>query len=213
MIRSRLACAIIALGAGAVVPANASPEGATAPQDFTLEQIAPGEFVHFGRPLSLDAPGHDDIANIGFIVGDLCVAVTDTGGSVRIGRALHAALTGRTHKPVCYVINTHVHVDHLLGDLAFKDGHASFIGHSALPAAIVRSRLYFMTQYGGDTVSPDRTVTDTLELDLGERPLQLRAWPTAHTDCDLTVLDEKSGTLWTGDLLFRERLPAVDGDV
>jgi quinoprotein relay system zinc metallohydrolase 2 len=214
MIRSRLACAIIALGAGTVVAAS--------PQDFTLVQVAPGVFVHFGRPLSLDAPGHDDIANIGFIVGDRCVAVIDTGGSVRIGRALHAALTGRTRKPVCYVVNTHVHIDHLLGDLAFRDGHASFIGHSALPAAILRSRSYFLTQYAADLdqppsaeqiVAPDRTVMQTLELDLGNRPLRLRAWPSAHTDCDLTVLDEKTGTLWTGDLLFRERLPALDGDL
>jgi quinoprotein relay system zinc metallohydrolase 2 len=214
MIRSRLACAIIALGAGTV--------GAATPQDFTLVQVAAGVFVHFGRPLSLDAPGHDDIANIGFIVGDRCVAVIDTGGSVRIGRALRAALTGWTRKPVCYVVNTHVHVDHLLGDLAFKDGHASFIGHSALPAAILRSRVYFLTQYAADLdqppsaeqiVVPDRTVAQTLELDLGNRPLRLRAWPSAHTDCDLTVLDEKTGTLWTGDLLFRERLPALDGDL
>ena len=213
MTRSRLARAIIALGAGIGVLTSASPAGAAAAPEFSLEQVAPGVLVHFGRPLPLDAPGHDDIANIGFVIGTRCVAVIDTGGSVGVGRALREAIARRTRKPVCYVINTHVHVDHVLGDLAFKDGHASFVGHSALPAAIARSRLYFMTQYGGDTVSPDRTVTDTLELDLGDRPLQLRAWPTAHTDCDLTVLDEKSGTLWTGDLLFRERLPAVDGDV
>jgi quinoprotein relay system zinc metallohydrolase 2 len=222
MIRSRLARAIIGLGAGIWMPAIASPATAAAAQDFTLEPVAPGVFVHFGRPLPLDAPGHDDIANIGFIVGSRCVAVIDTGGSVRVGRALRAALARRTPKPVCYVINTHVHVDHVLGDFAFEDGHASFIGHGALPAAIARNRRYFMKNYGDDmdqpptpeqVVAPDRTVSDTLELDLGERPLRLRAWPTAHTDCDLTVLDEKTATLWTGDLLFRERLPAVDGDV
>jgi glyoxylase-like metal-dependent hydrolase (beta-lactamase superfamily II) len=50
-------------------------------------------------------------------------------------------------------------------------------------------------------------------LELGHRRLHLRAWPKAHTDCDLTVFDERSATLWTGDLLFRDRLPAVDGSV
>jgi glyoxylase-like metal-dependent hydrolase (beta-lactamase superfamily II) len=41
----------------------------------------------------------------------------------------------------------------------------------------------------------------------------LRAWPTAHTDCDLTIYDEKAQVLWTGDLLFRDRLPALDGSL
>src|SRR5450432_521465 len=52
---------------------------------FNLNEPKPGVFVHIGRQLPLDAPGHDDIANIGFIVGKKCVAVIDTGGSVGIG--------------------------------------------------------------------------------------------------------------------------------
>ena len=62
-------------------------------------------------------------------------------------------------------------------------------------------------------VGPDLPVERGLSLDLGNRPLRLTAWPTAHTDCDLTVYDERTGTLWTGDLLFRERLPALDGNL
>ena len=59
----------------------------------------------------------------------------------------------------------------------------------------------------------DRLVDTDLTLDLGNRPLTLHAWPTAHTDCDLTVYDQKTSTLWTGDLLFIERLPALDGNL
>jgi quinoprotein relay system zinc metallohydrolase 2 len=119
-------------------------------------------------------------------------------------------------------VNTHVHVDHVLGNLAFAADHPDFVGHVALPEAMARSRLYFMTHYAADLdqppsalqiLAPNRLVQTTLELDLGGRRLSLRAWPTAHTDCDLTVLDENTGTLWTGDLLFQDRLPAVDGDV
>lgn len=196
--------------------------GAKAQDTLQLEQPTPGVFVHFGKQLALDAPGHDDIANIGFIVGAKCVAVIDTGGSVRTGRALLAALRRHTQLPVCYVINTHVHVDHLLGNAAFRQEKPSYVAHAALPAALARSRELFLTQYAADLdapatadqlIGPDRLVTDTLELDLGDRKLLLRAWPKAHTDCDLTVYDERSDTLWTGDLLFRERLPAVDGSI
>jgi quinoprotein relay system zinc metallohydrolase 2 len=211
--RRRRLCAAV-LCALAWTPA-ARPQNA-----LPIRQVAPGVFVHLGQQLALDAPGHDDIANIGFIVGSRCVAVIDTGGSVRIGRALRAALRRRTRLPICYVINTHVHVDHVLGNAAFVADGPSFIGHRALAASMARSRDFFLQHYAADLdqppsaaqiIGPDRVVEQTLELDLGDRPLSLRAWPTAHTDCDLTVLDVRSGTLWTGDLLFRDRLPALDG--
>jgi len=180
--------------------------------------------VHIGRNLPLDAPGHDDIANVGFIVGKHCVAVIDSGGSPRTGRALRAALRDRTRLPVCYVINTHVHVDHVLGDVAFRDDHPHFVGHARLAAALARSRDFFLQNYAADfdapadaaqIIAPDLTVApgQELHLDLGERELILQAWPRAHTDCDLTVFDATTGTLWTGDLLFVGRTPALDGSL
>jgi quinoprotein relay system zinc metallohydrolase 2 len=189
---------------------------------FNLTELAPGLYLHAGQPLSLDEPGHDDIANLGVVVGRRCVAVIDTGGSVRIGRALHAALRARTNLPVCYVINTHVHVDHVLGNAAFRDDAAKFVGHAALAAAIARSRAFFVKQYAADLdapasedqiIAPDQAVTSDLRLDLGERVLELHAWPRAHTDCDLTVYDQRSSTLFAGDLIFVGRLPALDGSV
>ena len=167
-------------------------------------------------------PGHDDIANIGFIVGEKCVAVIDTGGSLAIGRELRAAIAEHTPLPVCFVINTHVHVDHVLGNGAFVGAGVSFVGHVRLREAIARNKDFFIREYAGDfdpppharqVIGPDRLVGGKLTLDLGARELVLRAWPTAHTDCDLTIYDAGSGTLWTGDLLFRGRLPALDGSI
>jgi glyoxylase-like metal-dependent hydrolase (beta-lactamase superfamily II) len=146
---------------------------------FTVLQLAPGVFVHLGQQLALDAPGHDDIANIGFIVGSRCVAVIDTGGSMRIGRALRNAIKQRTARPICYVINTHVHFDHVLGNAAFSEDRPSFVGHWALAAAIERSRDFFLQHYAddldqpahaGQIIAPDRAVQHTLDLDLGGKP-------------------------------------------
>jgi len=189
---------------------------------LAVREVAPGVYVHFGQPLALDAPGHDDIANIGFIVGERCVAVIDTGGSTRIGRALRAAVRARSRLPICYVINTHGHVDHVLGNSAFRPDGAQFVGHSQLAAALNRSRRFLVQQYAGDLdqpptpgqiIEPGIKVQEDYDLDLGRRHLALHAWPLAHSDCDLTMLDLKTGTLWAGDLLFRGRLPAVDGSV
>ena len=195
---------------------------ADAPGTFNLSEPSPGVFVHLGSPLALDATGHDDIANIGFIAGKKCVAVVDTGGSMRVGRELREAVGKHTSLPICYVINTHVHVDHVLGNAAFSGDSPSFVGNAALADAMARSRDFFVKEYAGDmdspaspsqVIGPSRLVEHEITLNLGDRPLLLRAWPKAHTDCDLTVYDVRTGTLWTGDLLFRDRLPALDGSV
>ncbi len=201
-----------------------TPAAALSATAFSITEAAPGVFVHRGRQLALDAPGHDDIANIGFVVGKRCVAVIDTGGSVRVGRRLRSAIAQRTPLPVCYVINTHVHVDHVLGNAAFRDSAAKFVGHEQLGDALIRSREVFLKDYAADLdappsaaqiIGPQLTVAvgSDLELDLGDRRLMLHAWPKAHTDCDLSVYDRASGTLWSGDLLFVERTPALDGSL
>jgi quinoprotein relay system zinc metallohydrolase 2 len=197
---------------------------ARAADAFKVSQLAPGIYVHQGQQVALDATGHDDIANIGFIVGDRCVAVIDTGGSVSIGRKLRAAIKQTTSKPICYVINTHVHVDHVLGNAVFRDDHPKYVGHAALAAAMSNSQAFFVKEYAADLdapagtgqiIGPDTVVSPGQEktLDLGHRVLHLHAWPKAHTDCDLSIYDERGATLWSGDLLFRERIPALDGSV
>ena len=215
-----IAAACVFIAAFVATPLTRA-DGPTPPA-LDVEEVADGVFVHRGRALPLDAVGHDDIANIGFIVGSRCIAVVDTGGSVRQGRALLAAIRARSALPVCHVINTHGHVDHVLGNAAFVSDATRFVGHARLGAALGNSAAFFVAEYAPDfdapasvrqVVAPTLTVDAVRVLDLGARRLVLRAWPRSHTDNDLSVFDEKTSTLWTGDLLFRERLPAVDGSV
>ncbi len=201
-------CAAIALQAAGAAP-------------LPVNEVAPGVFMHTGVHEEFGDNYHGDIANIGFVIGDDAIAVVDTGGSFRVGQALREAIRARSALPIRYVINTHVHSDHIFGNAAFEQDQPEFIGHARLPGAMrIRAEAYESNlknmlgdaAEGSRIVLPTQTVATELALDLGGRRLLLRAWPTAHTDHDLTVLDERSGTLWMGDLLFVERAPSIEGD-
>ena len=192
-------------------------------ESLPVQAVAPGVFVHIAVHEDATPANHGVIANVGFIVGEQCVAVIDSGGSFAAGRALRAAIRLQTDKPVCYVINTHVHPDHIYGNAAFIEDKPRFVGHRKLATAM-RARQGYYADYldrtiGADLarqstlVQPDLFVDSVQEIDLGERKIILRAWPASHTDNDLTVFDVKTATLWLGDLCFRERIPTLDGNL
>lgn len=191
---------------------------------YAVTEVADGIFYHQGVQEDATEANKGEIANVGFIVGDNCIAVIDTGGSYVEGESLRKAIRKHSDLPICYVINTHVHPDHVLGNAAFKVTRATFIGSDKLPAAMAAREGFYETRFkeilgdaydGAEFIAPSKLVSvgEPETRDLGDRKLTLIAYPTAHTDNDLVVIDNKTKTLWTGDLLFVERIPALDGSI
>lgn len=211
-------CGVVLLS-DAATPAAAETDLAPA----SVTEVAPGVFVRQGVHALMAPDNGGAIANIGFVIGDQAVAVIDSGGSRRDGLRLRAAIRQRTHLPIRYVINTHVHPDHIFGNSAFETDQPAIVGHRNLERAMRARGAHYLAanrRLLGDEalaateiVLPTVSVKDSVTLDLGARRLRLTAHPTAHTDADLTVLDEASGILWTGDLLFVDHLPVVDGSL
>ncbi len=188
-----------------------------------VSEIAPGVFVHQGRHALFSPDNAGDISNPGFVVGQSAVAVIDSGGSPVVGTSLREAIRAVTDKPIRYVINTHMHPDHVFGNVAFEADTPEFVGHHKMARGLAaRAERYLTINKGllGDAafagtklIPPSRPVTGRLELDLGHRTLELVARPTAHTDNDLTVRDTETGTLFMGDLLFSGHVPTIDGSI
>ncbi|EFO30283.1 beta-lactamase domain-containing protein [Roseibium sp. TrichSKD4] len=190
------------------------------PDGLSLIEVEPGVFVHLG---AIDEPNPSnlgDVSNIGVVIGESEIAVIDTGGSRKVGEDLYRAIRTISDLHISTVILTHMHPDHVYGASVFADVGAKIVGHPDLKRALQdRGEAYhagfsnLMTPAGflGTALAMPEPAPST--LDLGERVLDLDVWPTAHSPTDLTVFDRTSGILFTGDLVFHEYAPALDGSL
>ncbi len=187
-----------------------------------VAEVAAGLFVSQGAQAEATPANLGAIANTGFIFGRERVAVIDSGGCRIWGERLREAIRRHTNLPIAYLIQTHMHPDHVFGAAAFLPDKLEIIGHRNLPAALARREAYYsrrLRQALGDLAAgsvimpPTRLVDGVAEIDLGGRVLELKAHPPAHTDNDLSIFDRATSTLWAGDLLFMERVPALDGSL
>jgi quinoprotein relay system zinc metallohydrolase 2 len=197
---------------------GAIESGSIQTRALELEIIAPGNYVHYGVHDDRSRENLGDQANIGFIVGERC------GGSFPVGRALLNGLREVTDKPICYVVISHVHPDHIFGVAALTGDDPVIIGHENLPRQLAARGKFYREALerdlgdlaaGSDIVMPTRTVAagETISFDLGDRKVDIRGWPPAHTDHDVSVFDRSTSTLWLADLLFVEHTPVLDSNI
>ena len=196
---------------------------ATEQAPLTVTEIAPGIYVHVGQHAIYTPKNKGDISNCSFIVGEKGVAVVDSCGTYLLGRALRAAIRSVTDKPIRYVFNTHMHPDHVFGNAAFVEDKPEFVAHYKLGRGLASRAERYMAVNGKDVgeapfagtkvVLPTREIKETESIDIGGRTIRVLPQPTAHTDNDLVIYDEKTQTLFLGDLLFAHRVPALDGSI
>jgi len=190
---------------------------------LTFAKIGPGVYAHVGHIGLPNGENLGDISNMGFVVGSQSVAVFDTGGSRAVGEAALVGLREITDLPISHVFLAHMHPDHVFGATVFAETGAQIVGHPNLQEAMdlrganysaSLSRLIGPAGFlGSEIPQVDETVESSRLFDIGERQLEIRSVGTAHSNTDLVMIDQSSGTLFASDLVFLVHTPALDGSL
>lgn len=203
--------------------AAAPVEPATVPMDVI--QFAENAYYVQGVPALGSSANQNFISNAAFVVTDDGVVVIDALGSPPLAQRLLAEIRKRTAQPVKWVFVTHYHADHIYGLQVFREQGATIVAHAlgrdylASDTARLRlqaSREALFPAVDGQTqlVPADRWVgtpdalADTL-IRVGHTDFLLRPVGPSHTPEDLVVFVPSLGVLFSGDLLFRGRIPFV----
>lgn len=191
--------ALTALGAGTAL-AQAQPPPAP-PQDFSTVQVVAHTLA--GNVHYLEGRG----GNIGVLIGSDGVVIIDDQFAP-LTEKIVAAIGTLTDEDVRFVVNTHVHPDHMGGNANFAALGASIIAHDN-----VRVR---MTQgiRGGPpepvAAWPIVTFGDKLAMHINGEEIEIVKAPPAHTDGDSFVYFKNANVLHLGDVFRTGAFPVID---
>lgn len=158
------------------------------------------------------------ISNAGIVIGPSGVVLIDALGSPALARELLALVKTLTDLPLTHVVLTHYHADHVYGLQVLKAAGATVIAHEAareyLQSDTAALRLQAsidqgLVEPGTRLVPADRWLSGETTLDAAGLSLQLIPVGPAHTPEDLAVWLPADQLIFSGDLVFRGRVPFV----
>ncbi len=191
------------------------PAAADAPKPyFTLHDLGHGVWG------GLSLPGPHAGGNTGFVVGSDGVLVIDTFQTVEAAQALLDAIRKTTNLPIRYVVNTHYHLDHVMGNGIFEKAGAVIMAQDNVRTWERTENLKFF----GDKPKPEDkalvagltlpsvTYKDGVTLWLGDRKVVVQVMQ-GHTGGDSVVIVPDAKVVFTGDLFWDHSLPnLIDAD-
>ena len=152
------------------------------------------------------------MANCVALTTDDGALVIDSGETAQLGEELLAAVGTISQKPVRYLVNTHLHYDHVNGNAAFSAAGAAIVGQDNM-------RRSFTTKISPpNTALPPRELWPTISFSkdmtiyLGNEIVLLHHPDTrgAHTAGDIFIIFRRANVLVTGDIFFNGMYPYID---
>lgn len=188
----RLALLLLALS-----PLAAAQDYATS---FKSSEVAAGFYM-------LDGVDGFGGGNVGLLVGDEYVVLIDDAMVPTAPALLEAALE-LAGRPIDFVINTHVHADHVGGnELMAKDG-AIIVAHDN-----IRKRMQGDPELDtGPGALPVLTFSDAVTFHVNGNEAFVFHIEKAHTDGDAAIQFRNANVIFAGDVMFNGLFPFIDLD-
>jgi cyclase len=157
-------------------------------------------------------------ANAGIIVGRDGILVVDTLISAKEARKFIKDIRAVSDKPIKYVVNTHMHLDHTFGNCEFAKLGANIISSTAGKREMIsyaEPALKMASAYGlseqdmeGTAICyPVVTFDKKMEIDLGGSRVELIHPGHSHTEGSIIVSMPDRKVLFAGDILFTNYHP------
>ena len=167
---------------------------------FESTEVSPGIYV-------LEGVGGFGGGSASVLVGDEHVVLIDDVMTATAPAMLEAVrkVTGR---PVDFVINTHVHGDHVGGNALMIENGSVVVAHDNIRARLLPDP----TVAGGPGGLPTLTFSDTVTFHVNGQELHVYHAPAAHTDGDAVIYFRDANVIHAGDIFFSYVFPFVDID-
>lgn len=209
-----------ALGIAALLVFSGSvgaTEDLLVPVDMTPVRVSQHAwYVPGGTGVATDNYGF--ISNAAFVVTAAGVVVFDTLGTPALGAKLLAAIRSITDAPIKRIYISHYHADHMYGNQAFSASGAEIIASDGakryLEGGVAQQRLderrLSLSPWVDDNtriVHPDRYLQSEERFTLGGVNIRVVDVGSAHSEGDLALFVENDGVLFSGDIIFQDRIP------
>jgi len=172
---------------------------------FKTEKVA-------GSVYMLSGVGGFTGGNIGLTIGDDGVAMIDNGLS-SVLELLRTEVAKTTDKPIDYLINTHIHGDHIGNNAAFGSDDTRIISHQNLRQSLVTNGVSVgggKTEPASKDYLPVLTFSDQMTIHINGDAAKIKHFAAAHTDGDAIVYFTEANVLHTGDIMFNQMFPYID---
>ncbi|NIW24560.1 MAG: MBL fold metallo-hydrolase [Gammaproteobacteria bacterium] len=165
-------------------------------RDWNAIQITPHE-VSDGLYYLEGAGGH-----IGLLVGEDGIIMVDDQFAP-LSNKIEAAIRAISDQPIRFLINTHIHPDHVGGNMHF--------GGMGIPIVATDNVYVRLSQRGiSKPALPVLTFGDPVTMHLNGQDVRIVPTPPAHTDGDSYVHFLGSDAIHTGDVYRTVAYPRVD---
>jgi len=192
--------------------------------DYNLkpQKVRENVYCFFGKLENITKQNAGNIVNTCFVQTKVGFVVIDSGPTFSYAAQAYEQMQHISKLPVKYVINTHDHDDHWLGNSFYKSKGALLIGPRTYERNVVagmktRMQKALGKELFGQTkiVKLDTIVDNNFTITLGDEKFEIKQIESiAHTKGDLVVFVPSKKSLFVGDLVFTGRLTSLrDGSI